>query len=395
MQQELLTTKVENGVLTICPHGHINSANAGEIEEQITAMLGQTAYETVVVDAGDLEYISSAGLRVLLRLRKAVKDVSVIQVSPEVYEVFDMTGFTEMMDIRKAYREISLEGCEVIGQGANGTVYRTDPETIVKMYNNPDALPEIQRERELARTAFVLGVPTAISYDVVRVGNRYGSVFELLNATNLAKLYLRGEKSLDEITEISIDLLKVIHGTTVKAGLMPDMREVALGWIDFLKEYLEPELYEKIYGLIEAVPYSLKMMHGDYHLKNIMVQNGEALLIDMDTLCTGNPVFEFASMYAAYQGYSYLDHDNVKKFLGLSYEDAGELWRKSVMFYLGTEDEETIRKTEEKAMLIGFIRIMRRQIRRNGFDTEEGRAVIENAHQQLRDLASRVDTLII
>ena len=67
-----------------------------------------------------------------------------------------------MTEVRKAYRVISVEGCELLGQGANGRVYRIDPDTIVKIYLNPDSLPEIQRERELARLAFVAGVPTAI-----------------------------------------------------------------------------------------------------------------------------------------------------------------------------------------------------------------------------------------
>ena len=73
----------------------------------------------------------------------------------------------------------------MIGEGANGKVYRVDRDTIVKVYRKPDAIQEIQRERELARTAFVAGVPTAIPYDVVRIREGgYGSVFELLDATS-------------------------------------------------------------------------------------------------------------------------------------------------------------------------------------------------------------------
>ena len=57
-----------------------------------------------------------------------------------------MTGFAEMIEIRKAYRTVSVNGCEVIGAGANGKVYRIDPDTIIKVYRNPDALPEIRPE---------------------------------------------------------------------------------------------------------------------------------------------------------------------------------------------------------------------------------------------------------
>ena len=385
---------LNEGTLTISLSGHIDSANAASVEQEITALREQTAPRAVVLDCDDLQYISSAGLRIVLRMKKAVADTKLVNVSAEVYEIFDMTGFTEMMDIQKAYRVISVEGCEVIGQGANGKVYRIDPDTIVKVYLNPDALPEIHRERELARTAFVLGVPTAIPYDVVRIeGGGYGSVFELLNATSFAKLLIRGEKTVDEVAKMSVDLLKLIHSTVVKPDSMPDMRAVALDWAAFLKDYLPADQFDKLYGLIEAVPEDNHMMHGDYHIKNVMLQNGETLLIDMDTLCHGHPIFELASMYNAYVGYSELDHDNILNFLGINYETAGVLWRKMLSLYLDGADEDAVRQMEEKAMIVGYTRIMRRTIRRNGLNTEDGRAVIESCRRHLAELLAKVDSL--
>ena len=141
--------------------------------DEIFGNIVQYAYKpeggpvTVRVEVDDHPlYASSAGLRVFLRLMQAVNETVITNVHSELYEILDMTGFTEMTKVRKAYRVISVEGCEAIGQGANGKVYRTDLETIVKVYLNPDALSEIHCERELA---FVAGVPTAIPYDVVRI----------------------------------------------------------------------------------------------------------------------------------------------------------------------------------------------------------------------------------
>ena len=125
-----------------------------------------------------------------------------------------------------------------------------------------------------------------------------------------------------------------------------------------------------------------------------MLQNGESLLIDMDTLCYGHPIFELASMFNAYRGYSELDHSVVEGFLGIPYDTAGALWRKSLELYLDTKDDAAIQAVEDKAKIIGFTRIMRRSIRRNGLDTDEGRAVIENCKSQLIDLVGRVDTLL-
>ena len=195
-----------------------------------------------------LEYISSAGLRVILRLKKAHPDLRIINVNSEVYEILDMTGFTEMMPVEKAYRVVSVEGCEEIGRGANGTIYRIDQDNVVKVYNNADALADIQHEREVAKLALILGIPTAISYDVVKVGDSYGSVFELLNARSFSKILAREPEKLDWCVKEYVDMLKKIHSTLVPAGKLPDMRETAIGWAKFVQEYLPEEAGEEAAG---------------------------------------------------------------------------------------------------------------------------------------------------
>lgn len=113
---------------TIILSGRIDSNNAGRIQEEIFAELqAEKAPEAITVDADALDYISSAGLRVLMKLGKDTGIVpSIVNTSDEVYNIFETTGFTEMFDVQKKLREISVEGCKLIGQGANGKVYRLD-----------------------------------------------------------------------------------------------------------------------------------------------------------------------------------------------------------------------------------------------------------------------------
>ena len=80
-------------------------------------------------------------------------------------------------------------------------------------------------------------------------------------------------------------------------------------------------------------------------------------------------------------------------FLGISFETAGELWQKSLKLYLDGADDDRVREVEEKAMIVGYTRIMRRTIRRNGLNTEDGRAIIESCRKHLDELLGKVDTL--
>ena len=384
--------ELANGNLIIS--GRIDSTNAPELEAKITGILEENSFDNLEVDCAKLNYISSAGLRLILKLRKAIPGIRLINVSDEVFDIFQITGFTEMMEVQRAFKVVSIEGCEVIGQGANGKVYRIDPETIVKAYINTDSLPDIKKERELARKAFVLGVPTAISYDVVKLKEGgYGSVFELLKATSLNKLLKSGEKSMDELVEMSVGLLKVIHSCEVDAGSLPDMKQVVLEWIEFDRDYLPADQYEKLKALVQAVPETNHLLHGDYHIKNVLVQNGECLLIDMDTLCYGHPIFEFASMYNDYCGYSYLDPEVSMNFYGVSHDEVVEFWRKSLALYLGTDDAARLDDVERKAMLIGFARILRRAVRKMDPGSVEQEQTMANARKQIAGILPLVDTL--
>ncbi|MBP5772913.1 MAG: anti-sigma factor antagonist [Eubacterium sp.] len=374
--------KIDN-TLKITLDGRIDSTNAADVEKQLDDIIGENTFENLVIDAEKLAYISSAGLRIILRLKKNNASLKIINVSSEVYEIFEMTGFSEIMPIEKAYRTISVEGCEIIGQGANGKVYRIDPETIIKVYKNPDSLPDIKRERELARKAFVLGIPTAIPYDVVKVGDGYGSVFELLNAKSFAKLIEEDPDNIDKYIGLYIDLLKKIHSTEVVDEEVPSMKEVAVGWAKDLEEYLPNGYGEKLVSIVESIPDSQHMMHGDYHIKNVMMQNGETLLIDMDTICTGDPVFELASMFNAYVGFGSIDASNVENFLGLSYDRTNYIWQKSLELYCEGKSQEELEELKAKAEMIGYARIMRRTIRRGGLETEDGQELIDFCKKQI------------
>lgn len=391
---DYITVNENDGLLTIGLSGHIDSNNADKVENEIVQARQGKESMNVIIDAQDLEYISSAGLRIILRLKKDCPDLEVINVNSEVYEIFDITGFSEMMTVKKAYRVIDVEGCEVIGQGANGKVYRINTDTVVKEYLNPDSLPDIQRERELARTALILGIPTAIPYDVVKVGKGYGSVFELLNATSFAKLIIKDPNKIDDVIKMSVDLLKKIHSTEVKPGAMPEMKDVALDWAAFLKDYLPEEYANKLYRLVDEVPQDFHMLHGDYHIKNVMLQNDEVLLIDMDTLCVGHPVFEFASIFNAYQGYSELDHKNIEAFLGITFEQGKHIWDDTLRLYFDDRSPEEIEEIANKAKILGYVRNMRRTIRRNGLEDEEGRAKIENCKNRIIELLDKTDSLV-
>ena len=144
-----MKTTIENNTLTIFLEGRIDTNNAAQTEKDIFAAVGDRK-ENIVIDAEALEYISSAGLRVLMKLRKTMKTpLPMINVSREIYDILETTGFTELLDVSKALRKLSIEGCEQIAAG--GPVTITDRRIIRYFMTIPEASQLVLTSGAMAR----------------------------------------------------------------------------------------------------------------------------------------------------------------------------------------------------------------------------------------------------
>ena len=273
--------------------GSINSGNAHEFED---ALSGEpSSEEGVIIDAGGLEYISSAGLRVLLAAKKRCKGkiFRVVNVNDEVMNVFDVTGFSEIMDISRAVRQLSVEGCDRIGAGACGEVFRLDDETIIKLYYPRVKKEEIEQEKALAKKAFVMGVPTAISYDIVEADGRTGVVYELIKSKTIGELIRGDEGHLEEYVDMYAAVCRQIHGIEAEPGQLPSFKDINRSDIADVTGITEEER-AYLHRFLDLTPDRMNCLHGDLNINNIMVQNGECCLIDMGEFSTGTPMFDLS-----------------------------------------------------------------------------------------------------
>ena len=346
---------VLNGdILTIFLEGELNSYNAESIGAEIDGIIKDNSFKNLVLDLERLRYISSAGLRVVLKLKQQFDSLSIINASLEVYDVFQMTGFTSMLNITKALRKIDINGAEVIGDGFFSTVYRLDKDTIVKVFNRTSDPEQIERELRLAKEAFILGVPTAISFDIVKAGDKLGVVFEMLDCMSLKTAVLTDTNRYPEYLKKYADLLKKINTTECFNQTIPNIKEKYLEKVEYVKPYLEEKYYSKVKKLIESIEERKTFVHGDCHFKNIMVQNGELLLIDMDTLSVGHPIFELAAICAPYCLFNEDDPGNSEKFFGVTEEQANGLYNSLLDTYFGKDDKDI----KNKIRLVGYLHMV-------------------------------------
>jgi anti-anti-sigma factor len=250
-------------ILVIPLEGRLDSLNVPALRQEIDRLRGAQEHEALVFDAKKLTYISSAGLRIIIQVIREEQaqnhaPVSIIEAHKDVYAVMEMAGLTELIKVEKSFREISLEGSRLIGKGFFGQVFQLDEDTVVKLYSDgKESLPLMEQERSLARKAFIKGIPTAIPYDIVRVGDQYGTVFELLQDQTFNDLMREHEHDrgkMEEIMALYVSCLKQVHATEMDRGELPLARDNMLERLQSLQEVLPVEIIGRLRDLLTELP---------------------------------------------------------------------------------------------------------------------------------------------
>ena len=334
----------ENNRLTVFLEGRIDTNNAAQVEKELIEETGRSAGAEIVIDADKLEYISSAGLRVLMKLRKQQKaPFTVVNVSRDIFDIFETTGFTELMDVRKKLREISVEGCELVGEGGNGKVYRLDDDKIVKLYSAA-GMDSVKREQEYARTALVNGIPTVIPYDVVKCGDNFGVVFELVRSDTLGHAISAHPEMMDELTGKYAELAKKLHSTHIPKGKITDVRDLLRSRIEGLAEWTTAEERKILSDIVDKMPESDTILHNDLHPGNIMIPDGEFILIDLADVTVGPKAFDLAAIYRDMIAGARTQPDVTEKSLGMTVDMVEQVGQLFFIKYTGITDPDALKE---------------------------------------------------
>lgn len=322
-----ITFKNDKGTLTISVSGRIDAAEAQRLQTELMNIVDkQESVDCVIVDAMELTYISSMGLRVMLMLKKKVGNMRITGVNPDVYNVFSITGFCKIIDVEKALPVIDINECMKVN-GMNN-VYSLTDDTVLKVFPEGTTKDEVDNEVAMAKEVFVLGVPTAMAFDIVMVsGGRYGLVYESTAPTNIEAIELG-------------KMLRNLHDHKVNPEDDPfvyghnEMKKR----IKSLAPYLGDDAVSKLLQIMKVVPDATSLLHGTLTLDCIMKQNDEPIFTDMSGVCYGHPILDLSHLYAS-----------------LSADQKGEYFDMLLDEYFDMESPETIGRNKENIVVLSEI----------------------------------------
>ena len=334
--------KIENEVLTVALDGRMDTDASVKFDAEFAVICKENPHATLVLDASELQYIASSGLRTVLKMAKSGKNFRIENVVPAVYGVFEMTGFSKIMNISKALRKIDLTKCEKIGFGGNGAVYRVSEDEIVKVNFNPETYAGLDMELTKAKEAFLLGIPTAISFDLVDCGDgKKGVVYETIKSRTLGETIQNNPDRMEELTEKYVQQLNLLHSTRSENPIFGSAKDNYRNQVENASKFLTPEEGEMLKMVLDALPEdSETLVHCDAHPKNIMIQNDEMLWIDMEQISYGHPIYDLISIAVVLNGMR--TDEMIMNIAGMDNATVARLKDCFIRKYFKTEDPEMI-----------------------------------------------------
>lgn len=346
---------LNDGVLTVSVDGRLDTEASVRFDAEIAEISRNNPHESMVLDAEKLQYVASSGLRTILKLVKTEKNFSMENVSESVYNVFEMTGFSRIMTIRKALRKIDLEKCERIGFGGNGAVYRVSEDEIVKVNYNPATYAALDMELAKAKEAFLLGIPTAISFDLVDCGEgRRGVVYETIKSRTLGETIQSSPELMEELTEKYIEQLNILHAVHTDNPVFSNAKDSYRKQVEDASKFLTEEEGKMLEQILEVLPEGDRLVHCDAHPKNIMIQGDEMLWIDMEGMSVGHPIYDLISISAVLNG---MRTDEVTMSIcGMDIQTVLRFKECFIRKYFKTDDPEAVHKYSSMIDVLRLIR---------------------------------------
>ncbi|MCR4990879.1 MAG: phosphotransferase [Lachnospiraceae bacterium] len=379
--------KYDDFILTVTLEGRLTA----ERYDEIAACFKKAASDhpdagQIYIDFKQISYISSAGLRALLMLQKQTGiKLHLENVADDVMDIFQTTGYTELMHIRKPFKELTVDKSKLIGKGRIGAVYRLDEERVIKVCfdKSGSTLAKIDRDRDISQALFLKGIPTAIPYDVVITDEGYGVIYELLEGESILRyIYTHPEKLKVVVPKIG-KLIRKLHTTDAGDLKLKNANDLVKKQLSLVLNMVPEEKMEKLKDFIDHIPERTTLIHGDLNMGNIMIMDKgdgtepEPLLIDIADVMTGHPIFDFQGIYlsaaSADRAFSGTPVGEMSKQMALQMEmtsaelfgeslkdNSGALvryselyWQELIKGYFDIENDEDLIKADECLCEIG------------------------------------------
>ena len=258
-----------------------------------------------------------------------------------------------------ALRTIETDGLKCLGPEEFGP-WRLGDDRLLRASSNMVPLQteaEAQAVFDTYHAAYLAGAPTPDALEVVRVNDGYGVVVEYVPGLPLGSHVLIGSYSIEEAGHAMGELARELHAVRMDAG-----RDWNTLFAQRAREFatlMSPESGEKLVSLVEKIPPSNALIHGDLHVVNVVVLDGVCRLIDMEAAGYGHPVLELAIALSRLEAAA----NRLAVSLGIDRDESDRIWHRMWLAllkgYFDGAGESELNDLNQRLEVLGKVELCR------------------------------------
>lgn len=239
----------------------------------------------------------------------------------------------------KNYPQIDLLQWQQMGEGGNGKTYvnPSAPGEILKVNNaRLSTLEAVQREYDVSKAVADLGISVPKIYHIVRVGNAYATISQLIqDKKSLSRICHDEPERTEEMARLLCRKGKELFATPCNTQFFPSRKEQVLCAIDHAG-FVSKSNRKLICSFAQSIPDVTTCIHGDFQSGNI-IQSGDSFYwIDLDRFAYGDPMFDIGHLFQICKVYAPMKR--VQEIFHMSEEQFGRFWDAFAKEYTGQED---------------------------------------------------------
>ena len=238
------------------------------------------------------------------------------------------------------YRQIELSEWTMVGAGFNGQAYvsQAHPGVMLKLVTSDlGSAQAVEKEFYASKTAFDMGLPTPQVYEIVRSGNNYGYLCQIIEGKkSFARLCADAPDRIPEYAALMAQYGKALHNTPITPN------EYVIPMKTLLQKALQSsplvtdQQRERLQALVEAMPETENCLHGDFQPGNIILAGGQHWWIDLGWLSQGWYMMDLAHLYKMMIEDSIIPQ--VQDLTHMTQQQMVDFWNAFAVAYTGTQD---------------------------------------------------------
>lgn len=251
----------------------------------------------------------------------------------------------------KEIREIDLAQWQQVGEGGNGKTYVARPQAapqcgdpdganagaILKISNSRlSTLEAVRKEFDVSRAVHALGLATPEMREIVRVGDAYGTISELIKPKrSLGRICCDNPERTEEMATLLCTRGKELFATPCDTGFFPSRKAQllqALGRVQFVGR----KTLSTLEAFAQRIPDTTTCLHGDFQMGNLILSGERHYWIDLDRFGYGDPMFDVGHLYMLCNVYSSMKY--VQGLFHVTRDQFHRFWDAFARAYTGSAD---------------------------------------------------------